>query len=100
MDSNSHRMERMVIFAADKEGRIPFPKSKNDGIQRIRRALGRLKKMGLVRKDESLYSGSSPYLLTDLGRSRRESMISNTILNEVDSMNWNREETSPPSGLL
>ena len=101
MPMNSTRLERLVIFAADKEGRIPFPKSRNGGLQKIRRALAQLKKRGLVRKDESPHADCSPYVLTDLGKSCREYMTSGAIRNEVDSMSWSREEfDSSSSGLV
>jgi len=98
---NSTRLERLVIFAADKEGRIPVPKGEKIGLQTIRKALTQLKKKGLVRKAESPHADCSPYVLTDLGKHCREYMISGTIRNEVDSMNWSRDELdSSSSGLV
>ena len=101
MDAHSHRMERVLIFAADNEGRIPVPTFEKRGLQAIRKTLARLKKKGLVREDEGPHSGCSPFVLTDHGKRCREFMISGKIQNEVDSMNWSREEPpSLPSGLL
>ena len=101
MPMNSTRLERLVIFAADKEGRIPVPKGEKIGLQTIRKALTQLKKKGLVRKAESPHADCSPYVLTDLGKHCREYMTSGAIQNEVDFMNWSRDEfDSPSSGLV
>ena len=56
----STRLERLVIFAADKEGRIPIPKGEKSGLQTIRKALAQLKKRGLVRKEEIPHADCSP----------------------------------------
>jgi len=101
MPMNSTRLERLVIFAADKEGRIPIPKGEKSGLQTIRKALAQLKKRGLVRKEESPHADCAPYVLTDLGIHCREYMTSGAIQNEVGSMNWSAEESpQPSSGLL
>lgn len=98
---NSTRLERLVIFAADKEGRIPVPKGDKNGLQTIRKALAQLKKRGLVRKEESPHADSSPYVLTDLGKHCREYMTSGAIQNEVNSMHRSEAESLPPlSGLV
>ena len=86
-----------MIFAADKEGRIPVPKGEKIGLQTIQKALAQLKKKGFVRKVESPHADCSPYVLTDLGKHCREYMISGTIRNEVDSMNWSRDEFASSS---
>ena len=101
MSTHPSRLERLLIFAADEEGRIPFPKCKESGLPTIRRALAQLKKRGLVQRGESTHLNGSSYVLTDSGKSCRAYMVSGTIQNEVDSMNWNREEPdSHSSGLL
>ena len=101
MSTDPTRIERLMIFAADKEGRIPFPKCKKGDLRTIRRALAQLKKRGLVRREESPHSNGSPFILTDAGINCRLYMVSGIIQNEVDSMNWNREDPDPNiSGLL
>jgi hypothetical protein len=100
MAMNSTRLERLVIFAADKEGRIPVPKGNKSGLQTIRKALALLKKRGLVRKEESPHADGSPYVLTDLGKHCREYMTSGAIQSEVSSMNWSAAEPLPPSSGL
>ena len=92
MSMHPRRIERLMIFAADNDGRIPFPKCKKGDLRTIRKALAQLKKRGFVHKEESLHSNGSPYVLTDSGKSCREYMISGAIQNEVDSMIWSREE--------
>ena len=96
----STRLERLVIFAADKEGRIPIPKGEKSGLQTIRKALAQLKKRGLVRKEESPHADCAPYVLTDLGIHCREYMTSGAIQDEVCSMNWSKEVSLPPSSGL
>jgi len=96
----STRLERMAIFAADKEGRIPVPKGGKIGLQTICKALAQLKKRGLVRKEESPHADSSPYVLTDSGKHCREYMTSGAIQDEVCSMNWSKEVSLPPSSGL
>jgi hypothetical protein len=101
MSTHPSRIERLVLFAADNEGRIPFPKCKKSDLRIIRRALAQLKKRGFVQEEERPHSNGSPYVLTDAGINCRKYMISGIIQNEVDSMSWSREEPDPHlSGLL
>jgi len=98
---NSTRLERLVIFAADKEGRIPVSKGGKGDLATIRKALAQLKKKGLVRKEASPLAGCAPYVLTESGKHCREYMTMGVIENEFDSMRWGKEEIIPPaSGLV
>jgi len=81
---NSTCLERLVIFAADKEGHIPVPKGRKSGLQTIRKALAQLKKWAWCVKMKVRMRIAPPYVLTDLRENCREYMISGTIRNEVN----------------
>ena len=75
MTSRLTTLERMVLFVADDEGRIPLPKGGKDDVKTLRVTLARMKKMGFVSREENRDANCLPYALTKSGKTLRDEII-------------------------
>jgi hypothetical protein len=65
-------LERLILFAADDDGRLAMPRGEKDGIKAIRDTLARMKKKGLVCREKGRRTDNLPYSLTLSARKLRD----------------------------
>jgi len=74
MAALSH-LEKMILFAADENGRLAIPKCDKEGVKVIRTALARMKRRGFVYRQKTFALNCLPYALTAMAQDLKNEIV-------------------------
>lgn len=72
MDRSVDTLVKLILFAADDDGRIPFPRGDKTSVRILRLAMACMKRRGLVERGRDREPACLPYTLTEAGVALRE----------------------------
>lgn len=75
MNDGLSTLERLILFVADEDGRIPLPKGDKECVKTLRVSLAHMKKRGFVAREKNHAENCLPYALTTMGKTLREEII-------------------------